>query len=358
MILKEENVDLQIELLKKLSETPGVSGYEEPVRKIVNDELEKIMDEVKTDKLGNVIGFKKARKEGQGEPIKVMVAAHMDEIGFLVRYIDKDGFLRITPLGGFDSRTLIAQRVIVHGKRDIKGIIPLPKPMFLPEENDKNYRDLKDLYIDVGMDKEEVAKYVKVGDIVSLDQNFMKLNEQVVTSRNFDDRMGVFVMIEALKRLEDCYADIYAVGTVQEELGLRGGTVASFSVEPDIGIAIDGSLAYDFPNVKDEDKHCFLGGGTGIYIVDNRTLSDKKIVNFLKYLAEENNIRYQLNIGGGTDAAAMQRNKTGTLVCTIGAPIRNMHSTVQLCHLGDIEYTVELLKVFLEKVHKIDTLLK
>ena len=350
-------MDLQIELLKKLSETPGVSGYEEPVRKIVNDELKKITDEVKIDKLGNVIGFKKARKEGQGEPIKVMIAAHMDEIGLLVRFIDKDGFLRITPLGGFDPRTLIAQRVIVHGKRDIKGVIP-PKPKFLSEENDKKYIDLKELYIDVGMDKEEVLKYVNVGDVVSLDQNFMKLNEQVVTSRNFDDRMGVFVMIEALKRLKDCYADIYAVGTVQEELGLRGGIVASFSVEPDIGIAIDGSLAYDLPDVKDEDKHCFLGCGTGIYIVDNRTLCDKKIVNFLKYLAEENNIRYQLNIGGGTDAAAMQRNKTGTLVCTIGAPIRNMHSTVQLCHLGDIEYTVELLKVFLEKVHKIDTLLK
>lgn len=130
-------MDLQIELLKKLCETPGVSGYEEPIQKIVRDELEKIMDEVKTDRLGNIIGFKKARKEGQGEPIKVMVAAHMDEIGFLVRYIDKDGFLRITPLGGFDLRTLISQRVIVHGKRDIKGIIPLPKPMFLPEENDK-----------------------------------------------------------------------------------------------------------------------------------------------------------------------------------------------------------------------------
>ncbi len=350
-------MDLQIELLKKLCETPGVSGYEEPVRKIVDDELKKIMDEVKIDKLGNIIGYKKARKEKQGKPIKVMVAAHMDEIGFLVRFIDKDGFLRITPLGGFNPRTLIAQRVIIHGKRDIKGIIS-PKPKFLSEEDDKKYIDVKELYIDVGMGKEEVSKYVNVGNVVSLDQNFIKLNEQVVTSRNFDDRMGVFVMIEALKRLEDCYADIYAVGTVQEELGLRGGTVASFSVEPDIGIAIDGSLAYDFPGVKDEDKHCFLGGGTGIYIVDNRTLCDKKIVNFLKYLAEENNIGYQLNIGGGTDAAAMQRNKTGTLVCTIGAPIRNMHSTVQLCHLGDIKYTVELLKVFLEKVHKIDTLLK
>jgi len=346
---------MQIELLKKLCETPGVSGYEEPIQKIVRDELEKITDKVKIDKLGNVISYKKARKEGQGKPIKVMVAAHMDEVGFLVRFIDKNGFLKMTPLGGFDSRTLISQRVIVHGERDIKGIIPLPKPK---QVSLSKHIDIEELYINVGMSKKEVAKYVKVGDVVSLDQNFIKLNEQVVTSRNFDDRMGVFVMIEALKRLEDCYADIYAVGTVQEELGVRGATVASFSVEPDIGIAIDGSKAYSFPDLKEEDKHCFLGAGTGIYVVDNRTLCDKKIVNFLKYLAEENNIKYQLNIGGGTDASAMQRNKTGALVCTIGAPTENMHSTVQLCHLGDIENTIELLKVFLEKVHEINTFLK
>ena len=352
-------MELQIELLKKLCETPGVSGHEEPIQKIVRDELEKITDKVKIDKLGNVISYKKARKRGQGEPIKVMIAAHMDEIGFLVRFIDKNGFLKMTPLGGFNPRTLISQRVIVHGERDIKGIIPLPKPIrSLSEEENKKYIGMEDLYINVGMGKEEVAKYVKVGDVVSLDQNFMKLNEQVVTGRNFDDRVGVFVMIEALKRLEDCYADIYAVGTVQEELGVRGAWVASFSVEPDIGIAIDGSKAYSYPDLKEEDKHCILGAGTGIYVVDNRTFCDKKIVNFLKYLAEENNIKYQLNIGGGTDASAMQRNKTGALVCTIGAPTENMHSTVQLCHLGDIENTIELLKVFLEKVHEINTFLK
>ncbi len=345
-------MDLNLELLKKLCEIPGVSGHEEPIRQLVKAELAVITDEITEDKLGNVISYKKATKAIENR-LKVMVAAHMDEIGFLIKHIDQDGFLRFIPLGGFDPQTLIAQRVIIHGSKDIKGIIA-PRPLWLvSDDTKKNAPEIKDLFIDVGMNKEEVSKYVRVGNIVSLDQDFMELNSQVVTSRNFDDRLGVFVMIEALKRIKECSVDIYAVGTVQEELGLRGGIVASFNVEPDIGIAIDGSLASDIPNIKEEDRHCSLGGGAGIYLIDNKTVSDSKIVNFMIELTKKYNIKYQFNIGGGTDAGAMQRSKKGCRVCTIGPPIRYMHSVVQLAHLVDIENTIEMLKTFLENAHRL-----
>jgi len=160
-------------------------------------------------------------------------------------------------------------------------------------------------------------------------------------------------MTEALKKTEKCGADIYAVGTVQEELGVRGGIVSSFNVESDIGIAIDGSLSFDIPEVKDENRHCILGKGSGIYIIDSRTVSDRKIVDFLISLAKENNIQYQINIGEGTDASAMQQTKEGVRVCTIDPTVRYMHSVVQLCHKDDIEGAINLLKVCLEHVHEL-----
>ena len=344
-----------LELLKKLCETPGVSGYEESIQKLVADELRPVVTEVKVDKLGNVIGYRKAdKKPGKARPLKVMIAAHMDEIGFMVKFIDKDGFLRLEPLGGFDPVTLVGQRVVVHGKKDVLGVIA-PRPMWLLEkETQRKVPELKELFVDLGMPKDKVARLVSVGDVVSLAQDFKELNEEVVTGRNFDDRVGVYVMLETMKRLETCYADVYAVSTVQEELGIRGATVASFQIEPDIGIAIDGSLASDIPDVKEEDRHCSLGKGVGIYLVDRLTVSSKVLVKCLIELAEKHNIPYQLNIGGGTDASAIQRTKAGALACTIGPPTRYMHSTVQLCHKDDIEAAIRLLNVFLENIHELD----
>lgn len=348
----EQNV---IDLLKRLCETPGVAGHEEPVRELVKQELGRLADQVTVDNLGNVIACRKASAvPGQGRPLKVMIAAHMDEIGLLVSFIDKDGFLRFIPIGGFDPRMLVAQRVIVHGRKDVNGVILPEANLVLTEDGKKTVPGIKDLFIDVGMSRDEVVKLVRVGDVVSLAQDFRELNDRVVTSRNFDDRVGVYIMIEALRRVKECYVDVYAVGTTQEELGLRGGAVASFAVAPDIGIAIDGSLAYDIPGAKDEDRRCILGGGAGIYVMDQRTISDAKITSLLMELAEQHGIRYQINIGGGTDAAVMQTSRAGARVCTIGPPVRYMHSSVQLCHKDDIEHTIELLKVFLENAHKGD----
>ena len=341
-----------MELLKKLSDTPGVSGFEERVQEIVRAELEPVCDEVWSDRIGNVIGLKRAAGRAEGAaPLKVMIAAHADEIGFMVKHVDAEGFVRFMPVGGFDPRTLIAQRVVIHGKREVKGAIA-PVPNWILREGDRGKTlDIADLVIDAGLGKAEMDRLVSIGDVISLAQPFEELNDRVVAGRNFDDRVGVYTMLEAMKRVGDCRVDVYAVSTVQEEVGLRGVPTAAYAIEPDIGIAIDGSLASDVPYAKKEDRHCTMGGGTGIYVIDSRTISDRKLVAFLVQLAEEKEIAHQLNLGGGTDASIIQRHRTGARVCTIGAPTRYMHSTSQLCSKEDIENTIRLLVAFSENAH-------
>ncbi len=344
-----------MELLKQLCETAGISGFEERIQKLVKEELQKVADEVKIDKLGNVIGIKKAKgKNRNSSPKKVMLAAHMDEIGFMVSFVDKDGFLRFSPVGGFDPKTLIAQRVIVHGREDIGGVIGSKPIHILEEEERKKPPKIKDLFIDVGLNKEEVSKLVKPGDFVTLDRNFKELNDKIITAKAFDDRVGVYIMLEALKQIKDYEVDIYAVATTQEEVGLRGAIVSSFSIEPDVGIALDVTIASDLPGIKEEEVITSLGGGVAINLMDSYTISNKKLVDFLRKIAEENNIKFQTDIllGGGTDAGAIQRSKTGVPVCTLSVPTRYVHSVVEMCHQEDIENSVRLVVKFLENAHK------
>jgi endoglucanase len=269
----------------------------------------------------------------------------------MVKHIDRDGFVRFMPIGGFDPRTLVAQRVILHGQRDVKGVIA-PQPNWILNEKDRQkVLDIKELIIDTGMDRETISNLVSIGDVISLAQSFDKLNDDVVIGRNFDDQVGVYAMLEAMKRIDECQVDIFAVATVQEEVGLRGVPTAAYAIEPDVGIALDGSLASDVPYAKEEEKHCIMGAGTRIYVMDSRTISDRKLVNFLKQLAQKEGIKTQINLGGGTDASIIQRHRTGARVCTIGAPTRYMHSTVQMCSVEDIESTIELLVAFLHNAH-------
>jgi len=342
-----------MDLLKILSNTPGVSGFEDPVQKVIQAELALVCDSVHVDKIGNVIGFKKGvRTEQSPEPLKVMLAAHMDEIGFMVKHIDRDGFVRFMPIGGFDPRTLVAQRVIIHGQRDVNAVIAPQPNWILDDKGKQKVLDITELVIDAGMDRETISNLVSIGDAISLAQPFEELNDKVVLGRNFDDRVGVYVMLESMKRIEECHVDVYAVATVQEEVGLRGVPTAAYVIEPDVGIALDGSLASDVPYAREEERHCSMGAGTGIYVMDRLTISDRKLVSFLLQIAEKAGIKTQINLGGGTDASIIQRHRTGARVCTIGAPTRYMHSTVQMCSLEDIESTIELLVAFLHSAHK------
>ncbi len=340
-----------MELLKKICDTPGVSGFEGPIREIVKAELEKYSDQAWTDRLGNLIALKKPDLSPESKPVKVMIAAHMDEIGFMVKHIDGDGFIRFMPMGGYDPRTLISEQVVIHGREQVKGIIAPQPNWILSAEEKQKILPIKELIIDTGRTKANLENVARIGDVISLARQFEEMNPEVVMGRNFDDRLGVYVMIEAMKRVKDIGVEVYAVATVQEELGIRGSPTAAYAIEPDIGIAIDGSLASDVPYANETEKHCFLGKGVGIYIIDNRTVSDPALVTFLEMLADKYGIKYQRNLGGGTDASAIQRNKTGAYVCTIGTPTRYMHSTTQLAHKDDIEATIKLLTAFLENAH-------
>jgi endoglucanase len=344
-----------MKLLRVLSETPGVSGFEEQVGQVVRAELEAICDEVRVDGIGNVIGVKWGARLAPGEALlKVMVAAHMDEIGFIVKHIDAEGFLSFVPIGGFDPRTLVAQRVIIHGRQDVNGVIAPQPGWILSDREREKVLKIKELVIDAGMSRDAISELVSIGDAISLAAPFAMLNDRVVLGRNFDDRVGVYVMLEAMKRVAECSVDVYAVATVQEEVGLRGVPTAAYAIEPDVGIALDGSLASDVPYAQESERHCILGAGTGIYVMDGHTISDRSLFRYLVQLGEEKGIRTQINLGGGTDAAIIQRHRTGARVCTIGPPTRYMHSTVQMCSIEDIESTIQLLVAFLETAHEAD----
>ncbi|MFQ5891813.1 MAG: M42 family metallopeptidase [Candidatus Methanofastidiosia archaeon] len=339
-----------MELLKKLCETPGIPGYEERIREVIREELKPFVDEIRTDRLGNLVAHKKSDSK-----LKVMISAHMDEIGFVVTHIDKKGFLRFSPVGGFDPRTLVAQRVMIHGKKDIKGVIGA-KPVHIqePEERKKGAK-LKELFIDVGLSEKEVKEMVKLGDSVTLDREFVELSKNLISSKAFDDRIGIFVMIEAMKKLKSPKADVYAVASVQEEVGLRGAVVSSYGIEPEIGVAIDVTIAADVPGTKEEEVITRVGKGTAIKIMDSYSISDAKLVEFLKGLAEEREIPYQLEIlpRGGTDAAAMQKSRGGARVVTISVPTRYVHSVVETASKDDVTNSIRLLVAFLENLHRL-----
>jgi endoglucanase len=340
-----------MELLKKLCEAHGVPGREEAVRELVVRELENVTDEIRTDTLGNVIALKK----GSGRAPKVMIAAHMDEIGFLVSHIDeKNGFLRIDPVGGFDPRVLMAQRVLVHtDSGDLLGIIGSKPPHILSEEERKKPLELKDLFIDVGLPAEEVKKRVSIGDFVTLQQDFTEVGN-LVSGKALDDRVGVYVMIEAVKKAKKHVGDIYAVATTQEEVGVRGARVSSFNVAPDIGIALDVTVASDVPGAGEHEHVTKLGAGAAIKIKDSLSISNPKLVRKMREIAEKKKIKYQMEIlpRGGTDAGAIQMTREGVAAITLSIPTRYLHSVVEAAHKDDIQASIDLLAAFLEVAHE------
>lgn len=340
-----------MELLKKLSELPGISGREDEVRTLIHQELEKSADEVEIDKTGNVI----AHKEGKSDR-KLMICAHMDEIGFLVRHIDDNGFIRLREVGGFDPRVLLARRVTIHGKEKVNGIIGT-KPLHLMTEKEKKKEiKIKDLFVDTGRSAEEIKEIVSMGDMITYQMDFKPMGEETFSGKCLDDRLGVYTMIKVFEKIKAPEVDLYAVASVQEEVGLRGAQVSSFDIEPDLGLALDVTVANDVPGGSGQDKVTELGEGTAIKIMDSVTISNHKLVTFLRKLAEENDIDYQMEIlpGGGTDAGAIERSRSGIPVGGISTPIRYAHSGLELAKKGDLEASIELIKLFIEKSHSAD----
>lgn len=339
---------MNFELLQAVSNTPGLSGFEDEVQKVALRSLRTSCDRAWRDRLGNVIGLKASTDPvlENGRPRRVVLAAHADEIGMLVKHIDENGYIRFHPIGGLHAPSIISQPVVIHGREQVRGAI-VPNTF-----ERREIPELGDLLIDVARPREEIMRLISVGDPITFAHEVAQVNEHVYTGRNFDDRIGTYCLLEAMRRVGPTRVDVYGVSTVQEEVGIRGMPVAAYDIEPDIGIALDGSLtqhAYATPH----QWTCELGQGTGIYVVDRLTIGDRRLVAFLLQIGEQHGIPVQRNIGGGTDASALQRTRSGALATTIGAPVRYMHSTVQFCHDDDIEATVNLLTTFLEHAHEL-----
>lgn len=340
-----------MELLKQLSQTPGVSGREEKIRALIKAELEKLSDSVTIDAIGNIIAHKKGKPGGK----KVMISAHMDEIGFIVSQIEEKGFLRLSPVGGHDPRNLVAQRVIVHGRTDLPGVMmPAIKPVHLmTAEEAKAPLKISDFYVDLGLSQEETEKLVRQGDPVTIQREFIEFGANV-SGKAMDDRAGVWVMLEALRLLKGHEVEIYAVASVQEEVGLRGATTGAYGIRPDIGVALDVTLAVDGPGGSKQHQVTALGEGAAIKIMDSASISNYKLVEFMRDLAEEKGIKYQMEIlpRGGTDAGAIERAQTGCPVITLSVPTRYVHSNVETINKEDIRSTAVLLARFLETAHR------
>jgi putative aminopeptidase FrvX len=343
---------LNIELLSKICEVPGAPGYEKRIRDVIIKEVTPLVDEVEIDNLGNVFAIKRAKNNPDEK--KVMVAAHMDEIGFMVTHIDDNGFLRFTTLGGFDPKTLTAQRVIVHGKEDIIGVMG-SKPIHVMTTEERNkVAKTTDYFIDLGMPKEEVEKIVSVGDTVTRERGLIEMGD-CVNCKSIDNRVSVFILIEALKTMGDVPYDVYGVFTVQEEVGLRGANVASHKINPDFGIALDTTIAFDLPGAQAHEKVTSLGKGTAIKVLDAMTICDYRMVNFMRETADKNNIPWQSEIltAGGTDTAGLQRmGKNGAIAGAISIPTRHLHQVIEMAHKQDIQNSVDLLNKCLENLDK------
>ena len=332
--------------LKKLSEAAGVSGHEDEVRHIVIDIIADQVDEYCVDSMGNVIALKKG--DGSSK-LRVMVAAHMDEVGFMISHIEDNGLLRFFKVGGLDDRILPA-KVVWIGDKKVPGLIGF-KPVHLTERNERN-KPIKHqhLTIDIGASsKAEAEKLVQRGDYATFATEFVELDPdgeswRSVRGKAFDDRAGCAVLIELLN--VQYPFDLYAVFTVQEEVGLRGARVAAFAVEPDLAFALEGTGANEIPTKKDISPSTRLGHGPAITVMDRSFIADKRLVRLLIDTAEELGIPYQIKQPGigGTDAGAIHRTKEGVPSVTVAVPCRYIHSLAAILSLDDFDHTVQLVR--------------
>ncbi len=346
-------MNLNLDRLMALSNLNGVPGYEDAVREYVLRELEGLADEVRTDAMGNVIAFRAGREATAGETKeRVMLSAHMDEIGFLVRYIDDKGFLRVQALGGFDPRNLFARNVTVLTRGGpLPGILtPGGRPIHISSADDrKKVPELREFFIDLGLEADQVKAQVRVGDMVTLDQTARRMGDLVV-GKALDDRASVYMQLEVLRQLGEAPRhDVYAVFSTQEEIGLRGAITAAYSVQPTLGVGLDVTLAVDTPGVGPDEAVTQMGQGIGIKVYDSSMVSTRWLVDTFVELAEREGVAYQLEVlgQGGTDGAAIQRSREGVPTLTLSLPTRYIHSVVEAVHVRDLEAGVALLLAYL-----------
>ena len=344
---------LDFKLLKELTEISSAPGFESKLRNYITNILQPYVDDIQTDNFGNLYVLKKGTRSA---PKKVVIAAHMDEIGFIVSYIDKKGFIRFHPLGGFDPKTLTSMRVAIQAKKVLTGVMGCKPVHIMNEEDRRKAPKISNYFIDIGLSKEEAEKYISPGNSITRYQELIQIGE-LINGKSLDNRVSCYILIETLKRLENVSEDIYGVFTVQEEVGIRGAAIAGHQLNPDWGIALDVTVANDIPDSSEHEEITKLGCGVGIKIMDGRSICDYRMVNFLKQTAERNHIKWQTEIlhHGGTDTEGIQRSgKQSAIAGALSIPLRYMHQTVETAHPEDIVAEIQLLCASLKTIHTFD----
>ncbi len=340
------------DLLKKLSNTPGISGFENEVRDLMTRELNEFVDEISVDNMGNLI----AVKNGDPGNKKVMLAAHMDEIGLMVRFIDDKGFIKFSKIGGINDQMLLNQTIYIQtSKGNVTGVIGSKPPHKMKAAERKKILEFEDMFIDIGAsNKEEALKRVNIGDPIIIKQKFKELDNNLVMGKALDNRVGCAVLIEVLKQAES-EATVYGVGTVQEEVGLKGAKTSAFRINPDMALALDVTISGDHPGIKEEEAPAQAGKGPAIILTDasgRGLITHPQVKELLISTAEEEGIPYQLEVsdGGTTDATSIHLTREGIPTGVISPASRYIHTPVSVINLDDVENTVKLILAVLKRI--------
>lgn len=343
-------------MFKDLTEAPGVVGDESKVREIMTTYIKPYADEITEDKLGSLIAVKKGNEQGP----KIMITAHLDEVGFMVSDITSDGFLKFVPLGGWWSQVMLAQRVhVLTRDGEITGVIGSKPPHILSNEERNKVVQIKDMFIDIGAtSKEEAIQFgVRPGDsIVPICPFTVMKNPNLLMAKAWDNRLGCAIVIEVLKRLANEKHDnvLYGVASVQEEVGLRGAKTAAHLVEPDVSFSIDVGVAGDVPGIHSHEAKGKIGDGPLIVLYDKTLVPNKNLRNLVFDTAEEMNIPFQYEAlsGGGTDAGSTHLHGDGVPTLAIIIPTRYIHSHASIIHKDDFEHTVQLFVQLIKKLNR------
>ena len=338
-----------VETLRTLSDAIGISGFEDEVRDLIRERVTGLVDEVRTDTLGNLI----CTRHGSG-PLTLMLDAHMDEVGFLISYIEPNGFLRFAPIGGWDPRIIPSHSmtVIADDGRRVNGVIGVPPPHITPPADRERPHKMDDLFVDAGASSaDEVASMgIRIGSPAVIAYPFESLSANIVRGKALDDRAGCAILIETLEAIkgEDLDVTVVANFAVAEEVGLRGAETAAYQIEPDFALAIEGTIAADTPGTSPAKQPTGFGKGPAISVLDNSMIVSSRMVTALTGIANDERLPWQFKVPapGGTDAGAIHRSRGGVLAGVVSVPCRYIHSPLSLMRLDDFANTVKLVTAF------------
>ncbi|MBR1779197.1 MAG: M42 family peptidase [Clostridia bacterium] len=327
---------IDLNLLKRLCLATGISGDEENIRKIILSQIEGYVEEVNIDNLGNILALKK----GKSKPSKkLMISAHMDEVGLIATYITEEGYIGFSAVGGIDEKILLGKTVLI-GERKISGVIGVKPVHLLTAEEKLSAIKIDDLYIDIGAkNKDQTLRYVSLGDFICFGSDF-KVNGDIIMAKALDDRIGCMILIDLIK--SELPFDVYFSFVVQEEIGLRGSTVASYKVAPDSAIVVETTTAADIHG--NDDKVCSIGGGPVVPFMDRATVYDRDYYKIAFDLAKKHGLKIQTKtaIAGANDAGAIHKSRGGVKTIAISVPCRYLHSAYSLANIEDIENAEKL----------------